>query len=41
MLPVAWIDAEDIGNAVLYLISDEGRNVTGATLAVDAAMTLK
>ena len=41
VLPVAWIDAEDISNAVLYLVSDEGRYVTGSTLAVDAGMTIK
>jgi SDR family mycofactocin-dependent oxidoreductase len=35
-LPVPAIEAVDISNAVLYLVSDEGRYVTGATHVVDA-----
>jgi SDR family mycofactocin-dependent oxidoreductase len=35
-LPIATIDAEDITNAVLYLVSDDGRYVTGITHVVDA-----
>jgi SDR family mycofactocin-dependent oxidoreductase len=36
MLPVGKIDASDIADAVLWLLSDEARWVTGATLPVDA-----
>jgi NAD(P)-dependent dehydrogenase (short-subunit alcohol dehydrogenase family) len=32
---------EDIANAVLYLVSDEARFVTGQALAVDAGMLLR
>jgi SDR family mycofactocin-dependent oxidoreductase len=40
-LPVAWVDAVDISNAVLFLASDEARYVTGVTLPVDAGSGLK
>ncbi len=35
-MPVPAIDAVDISNAVLYLVSDDGRYVTGTTHVVDA-----
>jgi NAD(P)-dependent dehydrogenase (short-subunit alcohol dehydrogenase family) len=35
-LPVAMIEPEDISNAILYLVSDAGRYVTGTTHLVDA-----
>ncbi|GAA4672756.1 mycofactocin-coupled SDR family oxidoreductase [Pseudonocardia yuanmonensis] len=35
-LPVPWVEAVDISNAVLYLASDEARYVTGTTHIVDA-----
>jgi NAD(P)-dependent dehydrogenase (short-subunit alcohol dehydrogenase family) len=34
-------EAIDISNAVLYLISDESRYVTGLELKVDAGVTLR
>jgi SDR family mycofactocin-dependent oxidoreductase len=40
-LPVAWVDAVDISNAVLFLASDEARYVTGVTLSIDAGSVLK
>lgn len=40
-LPVPMIEAVDISNAVLFLVSDEGRYVTGVTLPVDAGFTNK
>src|ERR1700749_3616448 len=40
-LPVPWVDAEDISNAVLFFASDEARYVTGVTLPVDAGSCLK
>ncbi|HEY2196386.1 MAG TPA: mycofactocin-coupled SDR family oxidoreductase [Mycobacterium sp.] len=35
-LPVPWVDAIDISNAVLFLASDESRHITGVSLPVDA-----
>ncbi|GAA3635227.1 mycofactocin-coupled SDR family oxidoreductase [Microbacterium awajiense] len=40
-LPVPWIEAVDISNAVLWLASDEARYVTGVCLPVDAGQTQK
>ncbi len=40
-LPVPWVDAADISNAVLFLASDESRYVTGVSLPVDAGALLK
>ncbi len=35
-LPVRWLEAIDLANAVLYLASDEARYVSGTTHVVDA-----
>jgi (+)-trans-carveol dehydrogenase len=41
VLPVPWVEAEDIANAVVFLASDEGRYITGVLLPVDAGYSLK
>ncbi len=41
MLPVRLIEAEDVANAALWLVSDEARYVTGQKLNVDAGKMLK
>jgi len=41
VLPVPWVEAEDIANAVIFLASDEGRYITGVALPVDAGYALK
>ncbi|TCN52257.1 SDR family mycofactocin-dependent oxidoreductase [Rhodococcus sp. SMB37] len=41
VLPIGWVEPEDISNAVLFLASDESRYVTGLTLSVDAGSALK
>jgi (+)-trans-carveol dehydrogenase len=40
-LPVPYLDADDISNAVLFLASDEGRYVTGVALPIDAGYAVK
>lgn len=40
-LPIPWVDAVDISNAVLFLASDESRYITGVSLPVDAGSLLK
>lgn len=39
-LPIPWVEAEDIANAAVFLASDEGRYITGATLPIDAGADL-
>jgi SDR family mycofactocin-dependent oxidoreductase len=39
-LPVPLVEAQDISNAILYLVSDAGRYVTGITMPVDAGATV-
>jgi (+)-trans-carveol dehydrogenase len=41
VLPVPWIEARDVSNAVLFLASDEARYITGIALPVDAGALLK
>ncbi|MFM7853864.1 MAG: SDR family oxidoreductase, partial [Flammeovirgaceae bacterium] len=38
LLPVPWIESEDVANAVLYLISDKARFVTGSQFVIDAGL---
>jgi len=40
-LPVPYLDPDDISNAVLFLVSDEARYVTGVALPVDAGYAVK
>ena len=40
-LPVDMIEAVDVSNAILWLVSDDARYVTGVTLPVDAGFTNK
>lgn len=37
-LPEPWIEPDDVSNAVYFLVSDEGRYLTGVTLPVDAGV---
>jgi SDR family mycofactocin-dependent oxidoreductase len=40
VLPVPWVEAVDVSNAVLFLASDEARYITGVTLPIDAGCLL-
>jgi SDR family mycofactocin-dependent oxidoreductase len=41
LIPVPWVDARDVSNAVLFLASDEARYITGTALPVDAGIVTK
>ncbi len=41
LLPVPWLQPEDISNALLWLVSDEAQYVTGVALPVDAGAAIK
>jgi (+)-trans-carveol dehydrogenase len=41
MLPVPWVEAVDISNALLFLVSDEARYITGVSLPIDAGANIK
>ena len=41
LLPVPWVQPEDVSNAVLWLASDEARYVTGIAIPVDGGMLAK
>ena len=38
LLPVPWIEPEDVAHAVLYLASDKARFVTGSQFVIDAGL---
>jgi SDR family mycofactocin-dependent oxidoreductase len=38
LLPVPWIEPEDVAQAVLYLASERARFITGAPLVIDAGL---
>jgi (+)-trans-carveol dehydrogenase len=41
LMPIPYVEVSDISNAVLFLVSDEGRYITGATLPIDAGGAIK
>lgn len=38
LLPVPWIESEDVANAVLFLASDEARYIDGSQFVIDAGL---
>ena len=41
LIPVPWVELEDVSNALLFLASDEARYITGVALPVDAGSMQK
>jgi NAD(P)-dependent dehydrogenase (short-subunit alcohol dehydrogenase family) len=40
-MPIAWAEPEDISEAVVFLVSESGRYVSGTQLRVDAGAAAK
>lgn len=38
LLPVPWVEAEDVANAVVFLVSDNARFITGSQFVLDAGL---
>jgi (+)-trans-carveol dehydrogenase len=41
VLPIPWVEPVDISNALVFLVSDEARYITGVALPVDAGAAIK
>jgi SDR family mycofactocin-dependent oxidoreductase len=41
ILPVPWIQPQDVSNAILYLVTDSGRYITASTMVIDAGFMVK
>jgi SDR family mycofactocin-dependent oxidoreductase len=41
IIPIPWVEVEDVTNAVLFLVSDEARYITGVSFPVDAGAMVK
>jgi len=41
LLPIPWLEPEDISNAVLFLVSSEARYITGVALPVDGGVQVR
>lgn len=41
LMPVSMIQPEDVSDAVLWLVSDQAKYVTGVALPVDAGFAVK
>ncbi|MCW2622360.1 MAG: Oxidoreductase, family [Frankiales bacterium] len=41
LLPIPWLDVDDVTNMVLFLASDESRHITGSAFPIDGGATTK
>jgi (+)-trans-carveol dehydrogenase len=41
VLPIGWVEPVDVSNAILFLVGDESRYITGIELPIDAGALLK
>ncbi|MDI3341334.1 MAG: SDR family oxidoreductase, partial [Sphaerobacter sp.] len=40
-IPIPWVEPQDISNAILFLVSDEARYITGYAMPVAAGMNAR
>jgi NAD(P)-dependent dehydrogenase (short-subunit alcohol dehydrogenase family) len=40
-LPISWLEPEDVADLVLFLASDDSKNITGDNIRIDAGSLLK
>jgi NAD(P)-dependent dehydrogenase (short-subunit alcohol dehydrogenase family) len=40
VLPIPFVESEDVSSAVAFLVSDSGRYITGIAMPVDAGCTI-
>jgi NAD(P)-dependent dehydrogenase (short-subunit alcohol dehydrogenase family) len=41
ILPVPWMQPQDVSNAILYLVTEPGRYITATPLVIDAGFMIK
>jgi NAD(P)-dependent dehydrogenase (short-subunit alcohol dehydrogenase family) len=41
LLDIPWVEPVDISNALLFLVAETGRYITGVSLPVDGGLTQK
>jgi SDR family mycofactocin-dependent oxidoreductase len=41
LLPIPWVETDDVTNALVFLVSESARYITGVTLPIDAGYHLK
>jgi NAD(P)-dependent dehydrogenase (short-subunit alcohol dehydrogenase family) len=40
-LPIAWLEPEDVADLVLFLVSEDSKNITGDNIRIDAGSMVK
>jgi (+)-trans-carveol dehydrogenase len=40
-LPIPWVEARDVSNAIAFLVSDQARYITGVNLPIDAGVAIR
>ena len=40
-LPISWLEPEDVADLVLFLASDDSKNITGDNIRIDAGSLIK
>ena len=40
LLPIPWVENDDVSNALVFLVSEEARDITGVALPIDGGALL-